>query len=74
MYDTISDPYQHEDGKWGVDVLLFDEEGNMANGGVTFPTLHVAQEFLKYFRNNVDPMDNQAIGEFIEKHRRRTMQ
>lgn len=73
VYDTISDPIYTEDG-WRIDILYYDEEGLMQQGSVALPTKQVGDKLLEYFRTNVNPLDDTQLSEFIEKHRRRTMQ
>ena len=74
VYDTISEPYVGGDGLPWVDVLLFTSDGHMTSGTIKLPTSTAAEQFMKYFRENVDPLSGFELHNFIETHRRRTMQ
>lgn len=74
VYDTTSDPFQTPDGIWYVDILYFDDDGNMSFGSCNLPSLQVAQELIKYFRTNVTPLGDDDLSEFIAKHRKRILQ
>lgn len=71
IYDTTSSPYLGPDNQILVDVLGFNESGNMFSLSIILPSMDAANEFMKYFRTNADPMTGEDVNKFIERHRRR---
>lgn len=69
IYQVASDPYTNdEDQSWAMDILwVDDEEGTMGAGSIHLPFDHTAEDFKRYFRQNVTPLDPEQVQKIIEE-------
>lgn len=75
IYQVTSDPYQLEDGHWMMAVLWMDDEtGEMGQGQISVPFEETGFRLQKYFRQNVDPLDDESLQKIIEESQKGVMQ
>lgn len=68
IYQVASDPYiNDEDGTWAMNILWTDEEeGTMGAGSIRLPFDYTAEDFKRYFRQNVTPLGPEQVQKIIE--------
>lgn len=70
IYHVVSDPYTDDYNIWHMDVLYFlEEEGkdSMQRGTITIPNMETGYAIQKYFRGNVNPLDNVQLNKIIDQ-------
>ena len=77
IYHVVSDPYTDDYSIWHMDILYFDdEEGkeSMQRGTITIPDAKAGYAIQKYFRQNVNPLDNKQLNKIIDESVKGIMQ
>lgn len=73
IYHVVSDPYTDDYNIWHMDVMYFleDEEdgskGEIQRGTITIPTMQAGLDIQKYFRQNVNPLNNKQLNKIIDQ-------
>lgn len=72
IYHVVSDPYTDDYNIWHMDVLYFLEsddgsKGDMQRGTITIPNMETGYAIQKYFRGNVNPLDNVQLNKIIDQ-------
>lgn len=72
IYQVVSDPYTDDYNVWHMDIMYFIEHPDgskepQERGVITIPTAEVGYAIQKYFRKNVNPIDNKQLNKIIDQ-------
>lgn len=79
IYHVVSDPYTDDYNVWHMDIMYYIEhpDGSKEDperGTITIPDAKAGYAIQRYFRSNVDPIDNRQLNKIIDQSVKGPMQ
>jgi hypothetical protein len=67
IYQVASDPYLNDNNQWTMNILWVDADTQtQGQGQIVVPFVETGEVLKKYFRHNVEPLDNDQTNKLIE--------